>query len=187
MNPGLILGYHGCSARLAEALLAGREMHLLPSNSRFEWLGKGIYCWEDSYERAYEWACQHLKPGDEPAVVGVLIKPGNCLDLLDSAQLDMLKEFAENLDRLYALAGKPVPRNRGLCHEYDCLLINRYHQYIKARNMKPFDTVRSAFAEGDSLSAAGNSSLFDRNHIQWAICSPQCIMGYFRPQPSPLG
>lgn len=148
------------------------------------WLGDGIYCWEDSYGRAMEWAVQHLQANEEPAVVGVLIKPGNCLDLLDSAEIDMLKDFASNLETLYELAGKNLPKNSGLCHEYDCMLINRYQQYVRQNRGRGYDTVRAAFMEGHRINEAGRSALFERAHIQWAICNVESIVGYFRPIPS---
>lgn len=186
MNPGLILGYHGCSASLANALLSGREKHLYPSTGPYEWLGDGIYCWEDSYERALEWAKQHLPKGRKPAVVGVLIKPGNCLDLLDASEIDMLCDFAANLESLYELAAKPLPQNKGLCHEYDCMLINRYQQYVRQNRGRGYDTVRAAFMEGHRINEAGHSALFERAHVQWAICNVESIVGYFRPVPAGL-
>lgn len=81
MDSGLVIAYHGCTARLVEDLLCGRESNLRPSTSEYDWLGAGIYCWENSYHRAYEWAEQHPTDGEEPAVVGLLIKPGRCMDL----------------------------------------------------------------------------------------------------------
>lgn len=43
----------------------------------------------------------------------------------------------------------------------------------------PYDSVRAAFLEGDSLyEGAGFSA---KNHIQIAVRSPVCIRGYFRP------
>lgn len=183
MNPGLILGYHGCSASLARAVLSGKERHLMPSTSELEWLGDGVYCWEDSYSRALEWAKQRLPRGRKPAVVGVLIKPGNCLDLLDSVEIDMLKDFAANMERLYKRAGLTLPINKDLCHRYDCMLINRYLKYVREERGRSYDTVRAAFMEGGRINEAGHSALFERAHIQWAICNVESIIGYFRPVP----
>lgn len=183
MDSGLVIGYHGCTARLVEDLLSGREPNLRPSTSEYDWLGAGIYCWENSYHRAYEWADQHTPVGEEPAVVGLLIKPGRCMDLLDSAEIDMLQQFADNIKILYQLVGIDLPRNKGLRHDYDCMLINRYHRYVRRSRGVGYDTVRAAFMEGARINEESHSDLFVRTHIQWAICNPACIVGYFRPVP----
>lgn len=182
MNPGLIIGYHGCPEQVAEAVFSGKET-LKPSCSDYEWLGKGIYCWEDSYQRAYQWAEERIKRNkihDKPSVVGVLIKPGNCLDLLDSKCIDLLDEFACAFNLAAQKANCDLPKNDGLSHPYDCLLINWFHRQMREHLQKPIDTVRAAFMEGKTI-GNGASSLYKKSHIQWAICSEESIVGYFRP------
>ena len=51
----LILGYHGCDRSVVEAVVAGKD-DLEPSQNEWDWLGHGIYFWEESYERAFKWA-----------------------------------------------------------------------------------------------------------------------------------
>src|SRR5439155_1194366 len=50
-----------------------------------DWLGHGIYFWEDSYLRALRWAEEESKKShrkiDLPAVIGATIELGNCLNL----------------------------------------------------------------------------------------------------------
>lgn len=182
MNPGLIIGYHGCPKRVADAVISGEDV-LYPSQSAYEWLGDGIYCWENSYQRAYQWAKERIqkeKTDDEPAVIGVIFKPGNCLDLLDSKCIDMLDDFAEVITAAASKAGRKLPKNKGLSHPYDCLLINWFHRKLMDNNEKPIDTVRAAFMEGKTI-GNGASSLYKKSHIQWAICSESSIVGYFRP------
>ena len=53
--PQFIFGYHGCDRALGEAVLAGKET-LNPSINGYDWLGAGIYFWENAPERALEWA-----------------------------------------------------------------------------------------------------------------------------------
>ncbi len=45
--PGLVLGFHGCDAQVGEDLLAGRHTHLRESKNKYDWLGNGIYFWEN--------------------------------------------------------------------------------------------------------------------------------------------
>jgi hypothetical protein len=79
---GLILGYHGCDRAVAEALLAGEPFKI--SRHAYDWLGEGVYFWENDPERGLQWACIMKARGvpiEAPAVVGAVIDPGLCLDL----------------------------------------------------------------------------------------------------------
>lgn len=81
---GLILGFHGCSPSTAQAALAG-QIDLQASERDFDWLGNGTYFWEWDEQRAQEWAAWKVSRGnfDRAAVIGAVIDPGNCLDLLN--------------------------------------------------------------------------------------------------------
>ncbi len=59
-NPGYVLGYHGCDRRTGEKVISG-EQELTPSKNAYDWLGHGIYFWEDDYIRAEEWAQARMK------------------------------------------------------------------------------------------------------------------------------
>lgn len=179
MNPGLVLGYHGCSSKVAEKIFSGELLHLNPSDSSSEWLGKGVYFWENSYDRALEWAKSHLKKQEEPAVVGAIIIPGMCMDLTDAYYLDALHQFVPLFELEWQLEYGCLPENKGLYHTYDCALINRYHLYLAKSRDLMVDTIRAAFPEGARI---GSSSFSKRNHIQWSVLNPkESIVGYFRP------
>ena len=51
----LVLGYHGCDLATAQRIIAGQEQQI-PSTNDYDWLGSGLYFWEDSYSRALRWA-----------------------------------------------------------------------------------------------------------------------------------
>ena len=53
--PNLVLGFHGCNQETYENVIHRHE-HLKRSENAYDWLGNGIYFWENSYERAMEWA-----------------------------------------------------------------------------------------------------------------------------------
>ncbi len=183
-NPSLILGYHGCSTKTAAAILKQQIQHLPLSRSKDEWLGDGIYFWENSFHRAKQWAISHIEKNEEPAVLGAIIIPGNCLDLADSKALEDLKHVANFLEFAWPILhrGKSIPANKDLRHSYDCALINFYHDFQKLKSKPEFDTVRAPFIEGKPI-AKHNCSFYDKNHIQWAIRNPeQNIIGYFIPQ-----
>ncbi|WP_234851529.1 hypothetical protein [Sinorhizobium meliloti] len=81
--PAYVLGYHGCDKAVGMAALNGASP-LLPSEKAYDWLGSGIYFWENDPERALEWATQKAESGayKEPFVLGAIIDLGNCLDLI---------------------------------------------------------------------------------------------------------
>lgn len=52
--PNLILAFHGCDIETYEKVLYNHES-LLPSKNPYDWLGNGIYLWENSLAKAEEW------------------------------------------------------------------------------------------------------------------------------------
>jgi len=92
-----VLGYHGCDKAVGEKVLAGGE-HLKASGNDYDWLGTGIYFWENSARRALDWAnfakenpqFTRTKTTD-PFVVGAIIDLGNCLDLLEAESIKTVK------------------------------------------------------------------------------------------------
>jgi hypothetical protein len=79
---GLVLGFHGCDKSVVEKVVSGKE-HLKKSENAYDWLGHGIYFWENSPSRALEFAT-YLKdnpgysknPIKHPAVLGAVINSG---------------------------------------------------------------------------------------------------------------
>jgi len=74
--PAFVLGFHGCDQSLVDAVVNGRDV-LRPSRNDYDWLGHGIYFWENNPGRAYEYAHMlrdHPKRGAgkvrKPAVLG---------------------------------------------------------------------------------------------------------------------
>lgn len=186
--PNLVIGYHGCSYDTARKIFEGEIPHLSPSTNDYDWLGHGIYFWENDYKRARKWAENTKK---EPAVIGAIILPNNCLDLLQQEQIDILRlaynSYKEGLI-LQGIKEKDFPKNEEgfkgdkdlLKRELDCQVINYLHNNVKELKISPFDSVRAAFLEGKAIFPG--SKLMEKSHIQWAIRNPEkCILGYFRP------
>jgi hypothetical protein len=184
--PSYALGFHGCDATVAEKIFAGKA-HLQRSKNEFDWLGEGIYFWENNPARALQYATdlqEHpRKKGPRikvPAVVGAVIELGFCLNLLDAEYLGLMRESFDNLNALHERFGVPLPANRGdmLLRQLDCAVINSMHQTRVERNLRPFDTVRAAFAEGGDLYPG--SGISAKHHIQLCVRRRSCIKGYFR-------
>ena len=73
-TPSYVLGYHGCSKKFGrKALNSG--IALEPSDKDYDWLGPGVYFWENDARRAKEWAQAKAASGsyDDPFVIGAII------------------------------------------------------------------------------------------------------------------
>jgi hypothetical protein len=111
---GLVLGFHGTDKKTAERVLAVKA-ELAPSTNEYDWLGHGVYFWEYSPARAWEFAHEKKRRGEieTPAVIGAVIAPGVCLNLLESSALAELK-LAYDMIELDAKAnGGRLPENVG--------------------------------------------------------------------------
>lgn len=186
--PAFILGFHGCDKKVKEDLLLGKTK-LKPSSNCYDWLGNGIYFWENDPERALSYAKLIKKHPERckskietPDVVGAVIDLGYCLNLFEQENLKLIKEtynVFENLKRL----GFKIPQNKGgedlLLRNLDCAVINTLHILRKKHKEQPFDSVRAPFWEGKELYP--NAGFREKNHIQVCVREPKCIKGYFDP------
>lgn len=183
LSGSLILGYHGCDESVAERLLKGEPFN--PSANEWDWLGKGIYFWESNPRRGLSFAKQlkRANRGDgvkNPAVVGAVINPGLCLDLTTEAGIIQVKSAYAELAAAFEAADRPLPTNSAdlLKRNLDCAVINLLHDIRASREYPPIDSVRGVFVEGSQ--AYPGAGVYDRTHIQLAICNPECIKGVFR-------
>lgn len=79
-RPHIVIGFHGCAETSLDTIL-NHKQEMKKSTQDHDWLGEGMYFWENNYERALEWSkTKHTNP----AVLGALIDLGQCLDFIDS-------------------------------------------------------------------------------------------------------
>jgi hypothetical protein len=187
-KPGLLIGFHGCEEAVRNDIIAGVK-ELNPSKNKHDWLGSGIYFWENNYERALDFACHPpgKKKFDSPAVLGAVIDLQFCLDLLDSAYLRMVKEAFYMCSKSAKALGQEMPENKRVGHsndlllrELDCAVIETLHQERSDHHLKPFDSVRGVFVEGKQLYPG--AGFHDKNHVQLCIRNTNCIKGLFLPR-----
>src|ERR1700721_657250 len=102
-KPGLIIGFHGCDKTVRDAIVNSRSM-LYESNNDYDWLGNGMYFWENNQKRAFEFVQNiFLNPPKgktaikEPAVIGAIIDLGFCLDLLDKEFIELVRQSYDTL------------------------------------------------------------------------------------------
>jgi len=185
--PAFVLGFHGCDRAVAE-LVVSRRGHLKPSENEYDWLGHGVYFWENNPARAMSWAMAHAERAREkgnafePAVVGAIIDMGKCLDMLNAASIDLVEQAYAHLKRIHEKDGTPLPSNENLpgssdylLRKLDCAVINFLHGAAD----EPFDSVRAAFLEGEPIYQ--NAGFRRKNHVQICVRNVQNIKGYFHP------
>ena len=178
---GMVYGFHGLD-REAGLKILNREERFESSDNDYDWLGPGVYFWEDNLERAWEYA---ENPDTKatiktPFVLGAVIELGKCLDLLDQAWIDFLKKAYQELEKDMENAGKTLPQNNPSgSRRLDNAVVKHACRWAKEQG-EPFDSVRSVFIEGGPLYE--NSGFRMKNHIQLAIINTDCIKGVFLPE-----
>lgn len=182
VKDNLIFGFHGCDESLCNKLVNGDEQ-LDYSENQYDWLGKGMYFWENDPARAFQWAESAMKyPKNQkqvvtkPAVVGAVICLGKCLDFMEITNLQKLKAIYDELTSL----GIDLPENTGrdfYRRNLDCFLINALVAQEKSQGTE-YDSVRGVFFEGNELYK--NAGFREKNHIQISVINPNCIKGYFK-------
>lgn len=188
--PSFVIAFHGCDIDVKKTVLLGQLPK--PSLNVYDWLGSGFYCWEQSEQRAYEFATEamnrkKLTKGTihEPAVLGLVVDLGKCLNLLDSKYIEMVKTTYAYLLDAYSKDNKKMPCNRGAAPDYalrdlDCLVIEQLHNIVKKSNGSQFDTVRGMFPEGEALYEG--AGFRNKSHIQICIRNLNCIKAFFDPR-----
>jgi hypothetical protein len=190
-EPGLIIGFHGCEKAVCEAIISGKK-RMKVSNNPWDWLGDGMYFWQNNYQRALHYA-QH-PPGKlkikHPAVLGAVFSLGNCLDLTDKKSLDIVDDIYKIYADTMAAGGRQMPENSNpssdpysfdrAIRRLDCAVIRQVHEIFHLTDQQPFDSVRALLPEGKPLYPG--AGFRKKTHIQIAIRNPNMIRGFFLPR-----
>jgi len=186
LSHSLVIAYHGCDRTLARRIVVGKTA-LKPSQNAWDWLGHGIYLWEDSPSRALRWAeaeaRRHRSKIKSPAVLGAVVDLGNCMNLADMEALALVKSAHQTYVELCSASGAPLAENRGSelqIRRLDCAVIETLHQLRRQESKQPFDTARGFFLEGRELYPTAGFRELD--HIQICVRSSKQIIGYFLPR-----
>jgi hypothetical protein len=186
-QPYSTIGFHSCDKEVGLRVLNGAD-DLLPSKNPWDWLGGGIYFWEQNPLRALEYAteCAQRKqfnkiPIKMPFVIGAIIDLGNCLNLVESSSLKVLSTSYRVLEKLAEETGQKMPVNNNNNRALDCLVIKFVHKLNSLFHEQPYDTVRCAFPEGTEVYPTSHIS--SRLHIQVCVRNTACIKGFFLPRP----
>ncbi len=201
LRANLVMSFHGCEIRVRDKLL-NHPNEIVISQKPYDWLGHGMYFWENNYERAMLWAEDKKRRGaiETPAVIGAILFLGYCCDLTDSKCIrDLAAAYAKMVEESKKL-GRKLPANRDLPYDQhkdkllrdlDCATI----EYMHLRNLnqirhdmkqkgfsqtKVFDSTRGIFTEGGP--AFEGSEIQARTHTQLCIRNLNCIQGFFLPR-----
>ena len=200
-RPNTVIGFHGCDLDVRNKLVFSPNKVEISKKSH-DWLGHGMYFWENNYTRAIEWAEAGVNSGKikKPAVLGAILQLDYCCDFLDSKFLKLIKQYFPVMIESYQKAGKPLPKNINALNDHnndklvrylDCAVIEFMHrkildQYLIEINsqgfssIKLFDSTRGLFTEGGPVFAG--AAILEKTHIQICIRNTNCIKGFFIPR-----
>ena len=182
-NLATIIAYHGCERSLALDIVAGKKS-LNSSNNEYDWLGHGIYFWENDAQRALEWA--RKRKCKKPFIVGAVIRCKEILDLSNRDSIDLVKSAYSELLALTKKHDIAMPSNSSFSpndkeemkRELDCAVINYLCNDLNKK--LSVDAVMSPFFEGKPIYP--HAKIYEFTHTQIAVRNPKCILGYFIPQ-----
>lgn len=181
-HSSFVLGFHGCKKSVAQNLISGKSPKFQESQNGHDWLGPGMYFWENSPERALTWATDRHGVEDA-AIVGAIIDLRLCLNLFDFAALATLKEAYNLLKTAHSKAGEKLPQNTGGPDKgkrtLDDLVFRALDQYREDNELPKYDSIRGLFVEGKEL--CPGAGFREKDHIQICIRNAHCIKGYFKP------
>lgn len=164
-QPLRVYGYHGTSQIHAQEII---EHGFDFSTNDYDWLGTGVYFFQDAPQRAYSWAIERYP--ESPAVIKSRLMLDNCLDLLDIIWFPFIGEAYDFFVRSYQQTNIPLPRQnpqRSKAHRLDCAFFNYIVREIIEPQGHSVSSIRAVFNEGDRIYP--NSAIFDRAHVQISI------------------
>ncbi len=185
VSRSLVLGHHGCDESTALKIITGQQDQP-PSKNEYDWLGSGLYFWEDSSAR-FEMGSRRVQQvswkSKKPAVLGAIIELGNCLNLIDAGHMELVvAAHKAYLDIFRSSESTPMQnKRRDLRARYlDKAVFETLHKLREDEGEAPFDTVRAFFVEGQPLYE--NAGLRALDHVQICVRNPKNIIGYFLPR-----
>jgi hypothetical protein len=168
-----VIGFHGTDMASADRLVAGESFK--PSDRDNEWFGKGIYFWEHAFKQAW-WCAKDHKRYPVPAVIGAVIRLGNCFDLLDPGNAIILRAYYEQMVEDMNANGITPPENIKTNRRLDCALFNYLYKDCEEAK-KPLDTARAVYVPtSPSKRVCKRSWISEETHIQICVREPKSIL-----------
>jgi hypothetical protein len=182
--------FHGTTFETAEKII--RERRFKASNHLYDWLGPGVYFFQDAPLKALDYASRYVLPrhdaDTELAVVVAELSLENCFDLLRNdysllakrnfgrlvkqskrQKRPILREFNEQPHRIFHGEVSEADVQRSGYNIDDCRNIRSLISDLNTSNRGEFDCVRSAFWGGAEIFKG--SFIFDHTNIQVCVLS----------------
>ena len=175
-----VIGFHGTDEDAAERLVNGDPFKA--SDRDMEWFGDGIYFWEHAPKQAWSWS-RKIRKAEKPAVVGALIRLGNCLDLLDSANILVLKQFKAEMEEKFKAAGISLPENHRRQMKLDCAVFNLLYKTSDDQGSS-IQTARAVYVPADTRKRIWKGSwISEETHLQICVRNPDNILAVWHVRP----
>ena len=157
----IVSGYHGTSSEAAEKIMVEGFQ---PSRNPYDWLGDGVYFFQDAPQRAWDWAIE--RQGNFAAVVGANILLEGCIDLLDLGWYQVMADAYDSYVKILKDSGQSIPVQSRGAHRLDREVMN-YMIGVLSESGFRVACVRAAFGEGRPVYP--DSAFYDRAHVQIAV------------------
>jgi hypothetical protein len=175
-----VIGFHGATAEAADRLVAGEPFR--DSDHDDDWFGKGVYFWEYAPKQAWWWA-RKFKRFTNPAVVGAIIRLGNCLDLLDALNVKTLRAYHDRMIAWFENVGAEIPENVRHHRDRDCAVFNYLYDQFELEG-KPIDSARAVYVPTDFRKRVWKGSwIYEEAHIQICVRNPRNILAVWHVRP----
>jgi hypothetical protein len=175
-----IVAFHGTTEAVADRLVAGGPF--TPSGNKDDWLGSGVYFWEYAPKQAWWWA-RRFKKNSQPAVVGAMIRLGNCFDLLDPENVQLLKKLYNGMLNKWKTEGTGGPSNFRHRRNIECAVFN-YLYDDTASEGKPIDSARAVYVPTDRNKRIWRGSwIYEEAHIQVCVRNQKNILAVWHVGP----
>lgn len=170
-----VVGFHGTTRARASRIVNGQPFR--PSKNDDDWLGHGIYFWEYAPKQAWDWARKRYAGSTKIAVVGAMIRLGNCFDLLDPENIEPLTDAHAYMQKTFASDGKKLPKNFNAKKYLDCAVFETLYELQELQG-DVIDTTRAVFVpSGSKQRLWDRSGLFKGSHLRLCVRDANCILG----------
>ena len=174
-KPREIDGFHGTSIEAADSILSNG---FTISQNSYDWLGDGVYFFQDAPLRAREWALE--RHGNGAMTLKARIRLADCMDFLDVMWASLLSDFYDEFLGHLKLSSIPLPAQTTGAHRLDSAVINYAAGILHEKGIN-VRSVRAAFSEG--IPAFPNSAICNLSHVQIAVRDLSVISNIRREYP----
>jgi hypothetical protein len=161
MSNEKIVGHHGTSKRIADQVLS---QGFLTSKNSYDWLGDGVYFWQNAPLRALNWATKTF--GADGVAIEADIEVRDFINLLDTEWMSWLTDVHDQYLFEIKKKGQAPPLQTERAHRLDREVIN-FGITILEQGGHTVRGVIGSFREGRPVFP--NSALYSESHVQIAV------------------